>query len=77
MSTVDSASDDRTANNSVRHKYRVLTDAEKAQVASVGSSTAMWTSAAGPPHRPISTVFGQTLGVVCPAPTPQTCHSHW
>lgn len=32
MSTVDSASDDRTANNSVRHKYRVLTDAEKAQM---------------------------------------------
>lgn len=26
---VDSASDDRTANNAVRHTYRVLTDAEK------------------------------------------------
>lgn len=26
---VDSASDDRTANNAVRHKYRVLNDAEK------------------------------------------------
>ena len=25
----DSASDDRTANNAVRHQYRVLTDAEK------------------------------------------------
>ncbi|MGX9855814.1 Acb2/Tad1 domain-containing protein [Limimaricola variabilis] len=32
MSTVDSASDDRTANNSVRHNYRVLTDDEKAQM---------------------------------------------
>jgi hypothetical protein len=32
MSTVDSASDDRTANNSVRHNYRVLTDTEKAQM---------------------------------------------
>jgi hypothetical protein len=32
MSTVDSASDDRTANNSVRHNYRVLTDAEKAHM---------------------------------------------
>ncbi|MBR9837008.1 MAG: hypothetical protein GYB50_03835 [Rhodobacteraceae bacterium] len=32
MSTVDSASDGRTANNSVRHNYRVLTDAEKAQM---------------------------------------------
>ena len=29
---VDSASDDRTANNAVRHKYRVLTDEEKAQM---------------------------------------------
>lgn len=29
---VDSASDDRTANNAVRHTYRVLTDAEKQQM---------------------------------------------
>ena len=29
---VDSASDDRTANNAVRHKYRVLTDEEKTQM---------------------------------------------
>lgn len=27
---VDSASDDRTANNAVRHQYRVLSDEEKA-----------------------------------------------
>lgn len=32
MSTVDSASGDRTANNAVRHTYRVLSDAEKAQM---------------------------------------------
>ena len=32
MTQVNSASDDRTANNSVRHAYRVLTDAEKAQM---------------------------------------------
>ena len=32
MQTVDSASDDRTANNVVRHTYRVLSDAEKAQM---------------------------------------------
>lgn len=32
MSTVDSASDDRTANNAVRHQYRVLSDIEKAQM---------------------------------------------
>ena len=29
---VDSASDSRTANNAVRHQYRVLTDAEKQQM---------------------------------------------
>ena len=29
---VDSASDDRTANNAVRHKYRVLTEEEKQQM---------------------------------------------
>lgn len=27
--TIDSASDDRTANNAVRHQYRVLGDSEK------------------------------------------------
>ena len=29
---IDSTSDDRTANNAVRHQYRVLTDEEKAQM---------------------------------------------
>lgn len=29
---VDSASDERTANNAVRHQYRVLGDAEKANM---------------------------------------------
>lgn len=29
---IDSASDARTANNAVRHAYRVLTDDEKAQM---------------------------------------------
>lgn len=32
---VDSASDDRTANNAVRHQYRVLNDAEKAQMVAI------------------------------------------
>ena len=32
MANVDSASDDRTANNAVRHQYRVLSDAEKQQM---------------------------------------------
>lgn len=30
--TVNSASDDRTVNNAVRHQYRVLTDEEKQQM---------------------------------------------
>lgn len=32
MTQINSASDDRTANNAVRHTYRVLTDAEKQQM---------------------------------------------
>lgn len=32
MTHVDSTSDARTANNTVRHQYRVLTDVEKAQM---------------------------------------------
>lgn len=33
--TVDSASDARTVNNAVRHQYRVLSDAEKAQMVKI------------------------------------------
>lgn len=29
MASVESTSDERTVNNTMRHKYRVLTDAEK------------------------------------------------
>jgi hypothetical protein len=32
MSNVDSTSDARTVNNTVRHAYRILSDAEKAQM---------------------------------------------
>jgi hypothetical protein len=35
MASVDSASDDRTVNNTMRHAYRVLTDAEKANMQSI------------------------------------------
>ena len=35
MSTIDSTSDDRTANNAARHTYRILTDEEKAQMQEV------------------------------------------
>lgn len=33
--TVDSASDDRTVNNVMRHAYRVLSDDEKAQMQAI------------------------------------------
>lgn len=32
---VDSASDDRTANNGVRHQYRVLTESQKAAMVEI------------------------------------------
>jgi hypothetical protein len=35
MTTVNSTSDDRTANNTMRHAYRVLSDAEKANMQSI------------------------------------------
>ena len=35
MGTVDSASNERTVNNTVRHQYRVLSYAEKAQMVKI------------------------------------------
>lgn len=35
MSTVDSTSDQRTVNNTMRHAYRVLSDEEKAQMQAI------------------------------------------
>lgn len=35
VDSVDSASDDRTVNNVMRHTYRVLTDAEKASMQAI------------------------------------------
>lgn len=35
MSNIDSTSDERTTNNSVRHQYRTLSDAEKAQMQNI------------------------------------------
>ena len=35
MASIESSSDARTINNSVRHQYRVLTDAEKANMVAV------------------------------------------
>lgn len=35
MISVDSTSDERTVNNVMRHEYRVLSDAEKAQMQAI------------------------------------------
>lgn len=35
MASVDSTSDDRTVNNTMRHAYRVLTDVEKANMQAI------------------------------------------
>ena len=35
MASVDSTSDDRTVNNTMRHQYRVLSDPEKANMAKI------------------------------------------
>lgn len=35
MSEIDSTADERTENNVMRHKYRILTDAEKANMQAV------------------------------------------
>lgn len=35
MASVDSSSDERVVNNTMRHKYRVLTDAEKANMTAI------------------------------------------
>jgi hypothetical protein len=40
MTTINSDSDDRTANNAVRHTYRVLTDAEKTQMITIKDQAA-------------------------------------
>jgi hypothetical protein len=35
MTTVDSTSNERTVNNTMRHAYRVLSDAEKANMSAI------------------------------------------
>lgn len=35
MASVESTSDERTVNNTMRHQYRVLNDAEKANMAAI------------------------------------------
>jgi len=45
QNTVDGASDDRTANNAVRHQYRVLTDMEKANMVALKDHAAAFIAA--------------------------------
>lgn len=54
--TVSSAGDDRTANNTVRHNYRVLSDAEKAAMVEVKDMGAAFISKL---HEIGGTVHGQ------------------
>ena len=35
MASVESTSNERTVNNTMRHQYRILTDAEKANMAAI------------------------------------------
>lgn len=44
---VDSASDDRVANNVMRHEYRVLSDTEKAQMKAVKDAGASFVALLG------------------------------
>lgn len=53
---VDSASDARTANNAVRHQYRVLTEAEKISMTEIKDTGALFLQLLDfmPPSREIS-----------------------
>lgn len=67
MSMVDSASDARTVNNAVRHQYRVLSDAEKAQMVAVKDKGAEFLALLDeliPPATPIGDQ-GFMIGVTC------------
>lgn len=67
MQTVDSASDLRTANNAVRHKYRVLSDAEKAQMVAVKDKGAEFLALIDElrtPSQPIEGSPGMAMGVI-------------
>ncbi|MBY0297754.1 MAG: hypothetical protein K2X71_17260 [Methylobacterium sp.] len=58
MPYVDSASDDRTANNAVRYQYRVLSDAEKAQMVRVKDAGAAFLQMLDELRTPPETVEG-------------------
>jgi hypothetical protein len=63
---VDSASDERTANNAVRHSYRVLGDAEKAQMVAVKDKGAEFLNlidSLRTPPQPAGSLNGEELAV--------------
>lgn len=63
---VDSASDDRTANNAVRHQYRVLSDAEKAQMVAVkdkGAEFLTLLDSLQTPPQPAGGIFSETMSI--------------
>lgn len=67
MNTVASQSDDRTANNSVRHNYRVLSDAEKAQMVAVkdkGAEFLTLIDSLRTPPEPAGEIDGEPMAVM-------------
>jgi hypothetical protein len=67
MPTVDRAPDARTANNAVRHQYRVLSDAEKAQMVAVKDKGAEFLDLIDTlrtPPEPAGEVDGQPMAIM-------------
>lgn len=63
MTHVDSASDDRTANNAVRHQYRVLSESEKLQMQAIkdkGAEFLNMIEALRTPPKPVGAGDGDT-----------------
>jgi len=61
---VSSAGDDRTANNAVRHTYRVLSDAEKAQMVAIkdkGAEFLLLIDSLRTPPEPIEPQWGDRV----------------
>ena len=64
---INSASDDRTANNAMRHTYRILTDAEKQQMVDLKDIVAA-VRASKPAPKPVA---------ASPAPDPAVKPGIW
>lgn len=64
MTTVDSATDEPSANNAVRHQYRVLSDAEKAQMVAIkdkGAEFLTLLDSLQTPPEPVQTEHGDEV----------------